>query len=107
MGENAPKFEIILDKPRNMQFTFGVAKKFKELTGKSVTDVNKGLDFEEIATLLYLMLQVEDKELTEEEALDLLHVKNSRQYIDALKWLIGESTPEADDEDPKAGTPTG
>jgi hypothetical protein len=93
MGENAPKVEIILDRPRNMQFTFGVAKKFKELTGKAITDINEEMTFEEVATLLYLTIRVEDPELTQEQADDLFHVGHMSEYTEALLKLISASTP--------------
>ncbi len=107
MGENAPKFEITLDRPRNMQFTFGVAKKFKEITGKAITDIDKNMSFEEIATLLYLMIKVEDPELTQEQADDLFHVGNMGEYTEALHSLISASTPEEGEVPKEPETSTG
>jgi len=94
MGENAPKVEIMLDKPRNMQFTFGVAKKFKVLMGKEFDELGDKPSFDEVSTLLWLTLQVEDKELTQEQADDLFHIANVQEYIDALDQLVRLSTPE-------------
>ena len=94
MGENAPKVQIILDKPRTMQFTFGVAKKFKELTDKAITDIDESMTFEEVAALLYLTIKVEDPELTQEQADDLFHIGNLQDYTKALLSLIRASTPE-------------
>jgi hypothetical protein len=108
VGEAAPKVPIMLDKERNMQFTFGVAKKFKEKTGKAITDIDEAnMDFDEVATLLYLTLEVEDKELTQEQADDLFHFKNMDEYTEKLLSLIAESTPEAEDPKAEAASPTG
>jgi hypothetical protein len=94
MGENAPKVEIELDRTRHMQFTFGVAKKFNELTGKAITDVDENMTFDEVATLLYLTIRVEDPDLTQEQADDLFHVGHIKRYTEALLSLISLSTPE-------------
>jgi hypothetical protein len=107
MGEAAPFVEIMLDKPRKMQFTFGVAKKFKEHTGKSITDIDENMTFDEVTVLLYLTLRVEDKELTQEQADDLFHVANLEEYTEKLLTLIGASTPEAGGGPKAPASPTG
>lgn len=108
MGEAAPKVEIILDKTRFLQFTFGVAKKFKEMTGKPINEIDESMTFDEISTLMFLMLQVEDKDLTLEQCDDLLHVGNVLEYSEKIAELMKNSMPAAEGEDPKAPTnPTG
>jgi len=96
VGENAPKVEIELDKTRHMMFTFGVAKKFKELTGKAVEEIDEDMTFDEVSVLLYLMLQVEDPELTQEQADNMLHIRNAEEYGKKIGELMGLSIPESE-----------
>ena len=103
MGQAAPTVEITLDKPRHMQFTFGVAKKFKDKTGKDITELDAEMSFDEIATMLWLTLAVEDPSLTQEQADDLFHVGNVKEYGEKLLELIDISTPENDDPKATAG----
>ena len=104
MGAAAPKVPIELDKPRHMQFTFGVAERFEEHTGKDFAEVSEDLSklsFKDIVTMLWLTLAVEDKELTREVARDLFHFKNLQEYLDKLGEVLNVSTPESDGDDPK------
>jgi len=105
MGENAPKIPILLDKERHLQFTFGVAKRFKEKTGIAIAEGAEELDFDQLAILMYLMLRVEDKELTQEEADDLFHVADIEEYGEKIRLLMPQSMGEAEgSDDPKAET---
>ncbi len=111
MGEAAPYEMIELDKPRKLQFTFGVAKRFKEITGKQIQDVDEKATFEEVSTLLYLMLQVEDKELSLEQSDDLFHFSRMNYYVSVLNRLMVASTPEGEapkeEPEPEPETTTG
>lgn len=104
MGENAPTATIELDKTRHMQFTFGVAKRFKEATGKSIEVFDEGeADIDDIGTLMYFMLKKEDKDLKQEDVDEMLHLANLPQYIEILAEILPESMPEVEGgEDPKA-----
>lgn len=113
MGAAAPSVAIELDKLRHMQFTFGVIKKFQKITGKDIDAVtDENANFDDVSTLLWLTLTVEDKEITQEYADDLFHIANLEEYKAALAELMNVSTPEADEEEgegPKAeaGASTG
>lgn len=96
MGENSPKVPIELDKPRNLQFTFGVAKRFKEQTGIAIAEGAEELDFDQLSILMYLMLRVEDKELTQEEADDLFHVADIEEYGEKIRLLMPQSMVEVE-----------
>lgn len=106
MGAAAPSVVIMLDKERHMQFTFGVIKKFQAATGKDIDAVTDDTaTFDDVSTLLWLTLTVEDKELTQEQSDDLFHVANLDEYKAALSELMNVSTPEAEEDEgdsPKA-----
>jgi hypothetical protein len=96
VGDAAPFVVLELDKPRKMFFTFGVRKKFQEITGQVFEEIDEeSMGFNELSVLLYLMLAVEDKELTQEQVDDLLHYPKLNDYVAKIEELMQISNPEA------------
>ncbi len=101
-----PTAEIELDCKRLAALPWRVVKKFKEITGHSLT---KGFEMEELSTLMWLALQEQDPELTLDAVDGMMHMRHAKRYADLMESLMDESfgkRKEGEGEDPNPPSPT-
>jgi len=63
---------IDLDRPRKLQLGFGVIAEYEQLTGKKIADIKQDSSLSDLMELLWVMLRRDDKELTLEQAVQLV-----------------------------------
>jgi len=71
-GTAIPFRVVTLDKPRRLRLGMGTIIEFEQLTGQKVMDINKDTEFVTIAQLLWVMMKREEKDMTFEEAIDIV-----------------------------------
>lgn len=94
---------IKADRPRTLRYSTNAFCVMEELTGKAVMELNNGAGIIEIRAMLYSGLYWEDKELTLEDAGDILDVFISNDNLDYITEKLGEAIERALGENPKPG----
>ena len=98
--------EIELDRTRHLTLTFGAAKRFRDVTGKSVGNIDQ-LDTEDISTLIWVCLLKDDPTLTLEAVDEMLEIPNTQYYVECLGAMFTVFSPKTEDADPNPESPTG
>jgi len=76
---------INVDKPRNLRFGHKALKSIKQMTGKSVMEMNLAdLDDKDLEKIFYCGLKHEDSELELEQIEEILDKTSYHQAIEAL-----------------------
>jgi hypothetical protein len=106
-GTEEQRVIVHLDKDRELRLTLNAMKKFKEMTGIDFLNIKSsnpmeglGLGIDEIITLIWLCFTHEDKELTQEQVGDMVHLGNINQIMDAMNKAMDNALPEADGKSP-------
>jgi hypothetical protein len=98
-----PFIAVELDKPRKLRLTMRGMIEFEQVTGKKITGLSDNENIETYAKLFWIMLKDEDKDLTFDEALDLID-----GYPGGLNKMMEAITASVDTgagKPPKSGKP--
>lgn len=104
MSEFENLVTITLDKERHLRLTLRGMVEFEKFTGRSLLKGFKieDLSLADVAALMQACLIHEDKELTYENVLDMVDVKNMKSLVAAIVACINQSLPEATEKAPLA-----
>lgn len=94
-----PTVAIMLDKPRNMRFTFSEMGRFQKLTGINLLKQKDGRIFDDmepgtVVALFWTCLVHEDPNLTQEHVGAHIHLGNLPTLLEKLTSLWTASVPE-------------
>ena len=114
MSQAIPIIPIELDKPRNLKFTNRAFRLIERETGKNALqgELWTTMSMSDLGVLMWAGLVHEDKNLTLDDADDLLHPGNMHQVIELVTkaWLDAMPQPAKDAAGPlavKSGKSTG
>jgi len=80
-----PRIVIDLDKPRPAVFFMKQAKEFRELTGKSLLQLDpEKLTEDDFIDFAWVALRVEDPGLTREQVADIVGFPDLKKFIDLI-----------------------
>jgi hypothetical protein len=82
---------IKADRPRGLRFSTTAFCKLEDLTGKSTSELNEGAGMQELRAMVYCGLYWEDKNLTLEDAGDIMDIIMQNQGIDYLSDNLGKA----------------
>lgn len=100
MSKINPCVPIELDKPRNLLLNLNAMAAFEEATGKNMLKAMGNLSASDFRALLWACLKQEDKELTLEQAGELIDIGNMEYLVNKLSEAWAVAVP---DKKPKNG----
>lgn len=94
-----PKVTIMLDRERPLQFTFGAARAFKTVTGRSLFDgaIWNQIDEDTVPALIWALLPRADRaEISVDDVAELVDFGRLGEIMNAMTKLYGASVSEGD-----------